>query len=257
MNLVRDWMTTPAVTVGTKTPVAEVLRIFDRGVLTAVPVIDEENRVAGVLSTSDVVPRLAKKLDEAVVASELMSAPAIIAAPGEELDLVVWRMVAARAHRLVVVDHDRVLGMLSIDDVLGSLLARKVSAPIRTIMSRSLKSVSLGDTIADATERLGKAGVHALIVLDGLAPVGIFGQSEALAARRFPAALLADPVEEVMCHEVITLDVETPIHRAARYSWSTKARRILVRKNDQLVGIVTDFDLVESMARGAITAVAS
>lgn len=254
---VRDWMTSPAVTVGTQTPIADVLHVFDRGQISALPVLDEAGRVAGVISTTDIVQRMTRPLDEAFVAGDVMSAPAIIARPGEELELVVWRMVAARAHHLVVVERELPVGVLSVGDALGGLLARQVHAPIRSIMSRSLESILLGDSISEAIERLGKSGVHALIVLDGLAPVGIFGQAEALAACRFPSVLLADPVEEMMCHDIITLDVETPIHRAARYSWSTKARRILVKKKEQLVGVVSDMDLVEAMARAPSAAEAS
>jgi CBS domain-containing protein len=118
-------------------------------------------------------------------------------------------------------------------------------------MSQPVESVLLGAPISEAVERLASAGVHGLVVVDGLSPVGIFDHNEALAARRLPPSLLEDPVEQIMCHDVITLSASTPIHRAARYSWSTKARRILVRENEQLVGIVSDLDLVDSLSRAA------
>jgi CBS domain-containing protein len=124
-------------------------------------------------------------------------------------------------------------------------------------MSQPVESVLLGAPISEAVERLGSAGVHGLVVVDGLSPVGIFDQNEALAARRLPPSLLDDPVEQIMCHDVITLSASTPIHRAARYSWSTKARRILVRENEQLVGIVSDLDLVQALSRAADRAAVS
>ena len=143
------------------------------------------------------------------------------------------------------------------DDVLGGLLHRQVPAPLSTIMSQPVESVLLGAPISEAVERLASAGVHGLVVVDGLSPVGIFDQNEALAARRLPPTLLEDPVEQVMCHDVITLSGSTPIHRAARYAWSTKARRILVRENEELVGIVSDLDLVDSLSHAPEKAAAS
>jgi predicted transcriptional regulator len=257
MNLVRDRMSAPAVTVGTNTPIAEILRIFDRGALTAVPVVDDEGRLAGVVSTSDVIRRLVKRLDDHVPARELMSAPPVVAAPGEALDLAAWRLVAARARRLVVIEDDRPVGVLSVDDVLGGLLHRHVRAPLRSIMSTSLEALHAGDSIGLAIERLATSGVHGLVVLDGRGPVGVFGHAEALAARRLPPLLLQDPVDEVMCREIVTLDGETPIDRAARHAWSTHARRVLVQEKEQLVGVVSDLDLVEALVRSIDQAAAS
>lgn len=252
MERVRDCMSSPAVTVRISTPADDVFKLFDRG-YSAVPVLDEEGGLAGVLSTTDAIRSMVSRTPR-TLAGDLMSAPAIIATPDEDLDLVAWRLVAARAHRLVVVEHDRPVGILSTTDLLAGLGDRRVEDPIRSIMSRPVESISLGDSISDAIARLAASGVHALVVMDGLAAVGSFGHPEALAVRRFPASLLEDPVEEVLCRDVVTIDSETPIHRAAADASKTKARRILVTAKGQLVGIVSDLDLVDALARGAVAA---
>lgn len=249
MYRVSDRMSAPAVTIHMATPAAEVMKIFDRGVLSALPVLDDDGRVAGVVSTTDIVRRLAAKIDDAVPASNLMSAPAIVATPSEDLDLVAWRLVAARAHRLVVVEDDRPVGILSAQDILGGLLERPVEGSVRSIMSTPVESIVLGAPISEALERLAAAGVHGLVVLDGTSPLGVFGQAEAIAARRLPPLLLEDPVEELMCNEVVSLDADTAIQRAARLAWTSKARRILVSDGGQLVGVVSDLDLVDALAR--------
>lgn len=257
MHHVADYMSTPAITVRTDDTLKEILQIFDRGVIRAVPVVDRDGSLAGVVSTTDVIRRLAKPLDETLRAADIMSSPVVVATPKEAIDLAAWRLVAARAHRLIVVEDDRPVGVLAVDDALGALLHREVAAPLSSIMSRPVASVLLGASIAEAIARLTNAGVHGLVVLDGLAPVGTFGQTEALSARRLPTLLLEDPVEEVMCDELITLDASTPIQNAARYAWSTKARRILVSEAAQLVGIVSDLDLVDALARTIDKAAAS
>lgn len=251
MDRVIDRMSVPAVTVHLDTPASEILKVFDRGRLTAVPVLDDEGRVAGVVSTTDMVRRVPGGLDAKMPARELMSAPALVAAPAEELDLAAWRLVAARAHRLVVIEDERPVGVLSVGDVIGGFLDQTIPTPLRSIMSQPVASVMLGAPISEALARLTTAGVHGLVVLDGLAPVGIFGQAEALAARRLPPPLQADPVEELMSEDIVSLDAETPIQRAAYLAWTTKARRILVSKKGQLVGIVSDLDIVDALARAA------
>jgi CBS domain-containing protein len=242
-------MSAPAITVRADTSAIEVMKIFERGTLSAVPVLDADGKLAGVLSTTDMVRQMAAHLDCAVPASDLMSAPAVIATPGEDLDVAAWRLVAAGAHRLVVIDDDRPVGVLSTQDILGSMLHEHLSTPLRAIAKRPIETILLGETIATAIERLASANVHGLVVLDGLAPIGVFGHPEAIAANRFPPSLRQAPVEEVMCYDLLTLDADTAVDRAARYAWSIRARRILVTEGNALVGIVSDLDLVDVFTR--------
>src|SRR5690606_4057675 len=52
----RDVMTGPAVTVGTATPVTEALRILAEHGFTALPVVDDAGRLAGIATEADLVP---------------------------------------------------------------------------------------------------------------------------------------------------------------------------------------------------------
>lgn len=257
LQLVREYVSSPAKTIRTSTPLSEILGIFEHGRTTGLPVLDDDGRLAGIVSTTDVVRRLTKPLDESITAATLMSKPAVMVAPGESLDVAAWRMVAGRAHRLVVIENDRLIGVLSADAILRGLVHRHVIAPLRSIMSAPVESVMLGAPIEEAIGRLVSAGVHGLVVLDGEKPVGVFDHTDALAARRLPPSLLQDPVEELMCDDIVVLDASTPIHRAARYAWTTKAHRVLVTDRQHLVGIVSELDLIDALARKSEDAAAA
>lgn len=252
MLCVRDRMTSPAVTVTTDTSSGEIMRLFDSGAFSAVPVLDSEGRLAGVVSTTDMVRKvLTVSGGTNARAFELMSAPAVIATPGERLDDAAWRLVAARAHRLVVVEDDKPVGVLSVRDLLAAYAGRALPKPIRTIMTRPVETVDIGDTIARSIHRLAHAGVHGLVVLDDTRPVGVFTHIEAMAARRLPELLLEDPVEEMMSHETICFDAETAIDRVAAAASTMNVRRILVTEKKLLAGIVSDVDLVDVLSRAA------
>ncbi|MBX3232545.1 MAG: CBS domain-containing protein [Labilithrix sp.] len=243
-------MTAPAVTVKVDTSSGDIMKLFASGAFSALPVLDDEGRLAGVVSTTDVVRKVvASSEGSSARASDLMTSPAIVAKPGEPLDDAAWRLVAARAHRLVVVDGDEPIGVLSIRDVLGGLLHRAAPQPIRTIMSRPVETVEVGDSIAKAIHCLAYAGVHGLVVLDGARPVGVFTHAEALAARHLPPLLLEDPVEEVMSYETICFDGATPIDRVAASAATMNVRRVLVVEDKQLAGIVSDVDVVDALSR--------
>jgi CBS domain-containing protein len=245
---VRSRMSAPAITVRADARSDEIDRLLDVHAISALPVVDAEGKLVGIVATTDL---LASPVGSTLRASELMSSPVIVARPDEILEEAAWRMVAGRVHRLVVVDReDRVLGVLSSRDVLEEVMSRRIEDPIRTVMSTPVESIAIGDTIDEALVRLRSANVHGLVVVDGTAPVGVFTQAEALTSRRLSPSLRAStPVEEVMSYETLCLDASTPVRRAAAYAVAMNARRILVVESKHLVGILSCIDLVGVLAR--------
>jgi CBS domain-containing protein len=245
--LVRDRMATPAITRPTDAPLADVAAVLESRDISAVPIVQGQALV-GILSTTDLVAAVARGSGGAV-ARDVMRAPVVTASPDDSLDEAARRLVAARVHRLVVVEDERVVGILSARDVLEEVKARKVMDPIGALMTTPVESIEIGDTVDDAIEALARANVHGLVVVDGMAPVGVFTHAEALAAARLPPALRAVPVEDVMSYETVCLDVATPIYRAAAYAASMNVRRILVVEHRRLAGIISTVDLVGVLSR--------
>lgn len=248
MILVRDRMTSPAITVRAEAPLTEVVHLLERGTISAAPVVTEE-RLVGIVSTTDLLAHPPREGEAPRTAAQVMTSPVLVARPGEPLDEAAWKMVAGRVHRLVVSEDDRVLGILSARDILREVKSRRATAPIGSVMTTPVEAIAIGDTVDEASARLASSNVHGLVVVDGLAPVGVFTHAEALAARRLPPSLRSGPVEEVMSYETICLDVATPIYRAAAHVVSMNVRRILVVEAKHLVGILSCVDLVGVLAR--------
>lgn len=248
MTRVRDRMTAPAITVRADAQIPDVLQLLEGEAISAVPVV-KDDRLVGILSSTDLVAQMPRDGEQPRTAEELMSSPVLIARPDEPLDEAAWRMVAGRVHRLVVSEDDRVLGVISARDILAEVKTRRVPAPIGSVMTTPVEAIAIGETVDEAIARLVSANVHGLVVVDGMAPVGVFTHAEALAARRLPATLRSGPVEEVMSYETICLDVATPIYRAAAYAVSMNVRRILVVEGKHLVGILSCIDLLGILAR--------
>jgi CBS domain-containing protein len=242
---VEDQMSTPPIVVDANAGAFEIARVLEQRSISAVPVV-ERDRLVGLVSITDL---LAAGSGSTARAGELMSAPAIVAHGREDLETVAWRMMAARVHRVVVTEHDKAVGILSSHDILEEVACRPFEAPIRTVMSTPVESIGIGEPIDGAVARLVSSNVHGLLVVDGLAPVGLFTQREALTALRLPPAFRARPVEEVMSHRLLFLDPQTKIRRAATYCAVMNARRIVVRDGQYTVGIVTSMDLVQALAR--------
>ncbi|HTG38552.1 CBS domain-containing protein [Sphingomonas sp.] len=99
------------------TAVAAMSLLAERGI-GALPVMDGA-RVAGIFSERDVLHAIARDgaaaLDRPV--SELMTAPAVTVGPGQNVIGALALMTRRRIRHLPVVDGDRLLGFVSIGDL--------------------------------------------------------------------------------------------------------------------------------------------
>jgi CBS-domain-containing membrane protein len=80
--LVRDIMTSPAVTIGPDDEVTEAARMLDRLSLTSLPVVDHGLGLLGIISEADVIARLARDLVRAFAHGDLDGQSADELSPG-------------------------------------------------------------------------------------------------------------------------------------------------------------------------------
>jgi len=124
-------MTETVVVIELDRPVSEALDCFTHYPIHHLPVV-HQGRIAGMLSSADVrklehfVPKAAdraKFLDERLTIEQLMHAPVISLGPHASLAEAARRMAEAGVHAVPVVDDaDRVIGIVTTSDVIGSLL---------------------------------------------------------------------------------------------------------------------------------------
>jgi CBS domain-containing protein len=137
-SLVKDVMTTPVVTVGPTTPFKEVVARLAQHRVNAVPVVDDDNRVLGVVSEADLLlkeefpepemdtplrwtrrDRRERGKAAASVARDLMTVAVVSIAPEATVAEAARRMRTAGVKRLPVVERGgRLVGIVSRGDLL-------------------------------------------------------------------------------------------------------------------------------------------
>jgi CBS domain-containing protein len=136
-SLVKDLMTTPVVTVEPTTPFKEIVARLAQHRVSAVPVVDNDQRVLGVVSEADLLlkeefpepekdlprwstrrARLERGKAAASVAHDLMTVAVMSIAPEATVAEAARRMHTARVKRLPVVEGGRLVGILSRGDLL-------------------------------------------------------------------------------------------------------------------------------------------
>ncbi len=143
-----DVMQRNLITVRLSDPLHEVERTLAEAQVSGVPVLDDDGKLAGLLSLSDVVaryaadrdlpgddgmPRFGDDIDETEVvaferdtddqpcAGDLMTADVKTVPPDAPLREVARVMVQNRIHRVLVVDRGQVRGLISTLDLLGAV----------------------------------------------------------------------------------------------------------------------------------------
>ncbi|MER7279130.1 CBS domain-containing protein [Dactylosporangium sp. NPDC000244] len=154
---VADVMTVGAVSVREDTPFKEIVDLLEAHEVNALPVVDAFDRVAGVVSSADLMAKIefagdddrvrmfesrhtrqARGKAHATAAGELMNAPAVTITGGASLAAAARIMEAAGLKRLPVVDDlGRLVGMVTRRDLLKVFL-RTDADILRDIMAETL-----------------------------------------------------------------------------------------------------------------------
>lgn len=140
-QFVRDVMVPGVVAAHEDAVFKEIVAAISRNRISAVPVVDSEHRVVGVVSEADLLARVTharlsrprghrisaraetRAKAHGATARELMTAPAIVTTPDMPLGEAAWLVVTNRVRRLPVVDEEgRLVGIVSRGDLLAQFL---------------------------------------------------------------------------------------------------------------------------------------
>jgi CBS domain-containing protein len=194
--LVKDVMTTPAITVGLNTPIKEALAILDEHAITALPVVGGHDRVVGVVSEADLIrdgiqpdfrrhlafaPAEMRTLPPHTV-GEVMSWHPVTVSSDADLAEAIELMTSTTVKSLPVVDDDqRVVGVVSRRDVVhvlarpDHLLAAQADDLLRRLGLDWLVDVfdGVATVSGPATDRESAMATSALGAIPGITGVTI------------------------------------------------------------------------------------
>ena len=224
-------------------------RLSSLGVSSLAVVDDAAGSLLGVLSMTDLI-RLGRRQAGSRARAALLTLPdkqvarvmtgsVVCVARDEAIGSAARKMTAGHFHRVYVEDGGKLVGVLSTRDIMLAIRDKRVAQPISEWMSSPAFTVRCDEPVSLATERLEKAGVTGLIVVDQDFPVGLFTQREALESRDESRETV---VEAVMSCAMLALDTTTPLYRAAAQAADLRVRRVIAMKSQRVAGILTGLD---------------
>lgn len=152
--LVRDVMTSPAITVSTRTSVKDGLRLLDKHHVTALPVVGSDGGLLGIVSEADLLREAVRHDDRTHLmphehvesppprtVDDVMSTLSFTVSPDSDLSDAVELMTNTAVKSLPVLERGQVVGVVSRSDVVR-LLARS-DENIRAEIDELLRSAEM------------------------------------------------------------------------------------------------------------------
>jgi predicted transcriptional regulator len=250
---VEIYMSSPVHSVRPEDDLREAQRRLDGLSITSLAVVEGDGDLVGVISRTDLIRvgrRQAGSRGKAALltlpemrVSRRMTKEVVKVAPRDPLAVAAKQMVKDRLHRVFVEEAGQLVGVLSTNDVMLAIRDKRVKSPISEWMSSPVFTIRSEEPVSLAVERLEKARVTGLAVVEDDWPIGLFTQREALEARDQPRNT---PVEEAMSAALLALDLDTPLHRAAAQAAATRVRRIIAVRGRNMEGILTGIDFARA-----------
>ena len=183
--VVRDVMTAPAVAVDPTATVSEIAFLMLENDIRSVPVVDMGGVVVGMVGEGDLVSRRSSSGGRAhdlvtamedhlaehrhhwsaraggVTAGEIMTAEVVVCRPDEPVSVATRRMLRADVRSLPVVSHGRLVGVVSLHDIVG--LLDRPDAEIR----RRVQALLADDLYAPEQHRVEATVRDGVVVLGG------------------------------------------------------------------------------------------
>jgi predicted transcriptional regulator len=117
------------IAVAPETEVLDVHRLFVEEEIHGAPVCDDDGIVRGVVSTLDLLRIVREELEptvvrelEGVTASDAMTAELVTVRPDASIAEVARKMLDQRIHRVLVIEHRMLLGVITTFDLLRALV---------------------------------------------------------------------------------------------------------------------------------------
>ncbi len=247
-------MATDVITVSTEAMLPEVARLLEVRRPSAVPVVNADGRFAGVITRSELlhagrVERGARRGGLELVLPEMkvesyLSKPPQVCSPSTPLRDAARMMVDARVHRLIVLDDDRVAGLISTQHLVQAVRDARLTLPLCEVTHRKVATLAASGHLFEATVLLERS-IEGVVLLHGRWPVGVFTPLDALATRWMSPEL---PAIDACDRAIAVMPDHIPLFHAAAIAAQLDVTRVISMREGEVTGLASGLDIARVVA---------
>ena len=122
---------------------------------------------------------------------------------------------------------------------------------VKDVMISDLARLDVSTSIRDAAKLMDKKDIGCIIVTKNQLPVGILTERDfvkRITAKEIPLTAL---LEKVMSSPLIEIDSNETVWEAAQIMKTNNIHKLLVKQDNQIIGIVTTTDLIKICSIGS------
>jgi len=122
---------------------------------------------------------------------------------------------------------------------------------VKDVMISDLATLDVSTSIRDAAKLMDEKDVGCIIVTKNNLPIGILTERDFVKRIAAKEKSLISSIEEVMSSPIIEIDPNETVWEAAQIMKTKNIHKLPVKKDNQIVGIVTTTDLVKICSVGS------
>ena len=215
-------------------------------------VVMNNGNVEGIITETDVLRRIGENSKDFYLTklSHIMSRP-VECAPFDLSILEASKVMGLRhIKRLPIMENEKLVGIVTQTDMVRALTSYGLWRDVSEIMSRDVAGVQRNTSVAEAAEIMTSRKISCIVVMDGDEVAGVLTEKDLLgrvvALQKNPACTR---IEEVMSSPAMSIPYNFSVFSASRTMEEMNIRRLIVMKNNNLYGVVTQTDIFMAISR--------
>lgn len=272
-GLVRNWMTSPVVTIAPETRLSDARRIMNAERIRALPVV-KNNKLVGIITRRGLLRADISALQEAgwstaldmnsETIEKIMTANPITTSSATPLPKAARVMMENKITVLPVVDLDRLsgegklVGILTTSDLFRAIISEVAflhETPLaRSYMTENVLSITPETSILECHRLMGVERIRALPVTEKGRLIGIVTRTDLMSAdpsrytgkgkKEMALRIQTQDASRIMSRSLITISVEATVIEAAKLLLENKIHALpVINADGDMVGILTETDL--------------
>lgn len=264
---VKNWMSSPVVTVTPETNLTEARRVMDERKIRAIPVVKDGNLIGIVtrrgllrldLSQLDASTLYSHVAPDKVTVGEIMTLKPITVTPSSLIPKAARIMLENKITALPVMEDDKMVGILTNSDLMRFILAEypglKKRIPVSHYMTDEVVTVDEDTSLLEAHRLMGTKRIRFLPVIRDGQMVGVVTRTDLMSSdpsrlasrnnQELSLKILIQPVEKVMTRSIISTAPDLLVTDVARLMLENKVHCLpVIDKRKNLVGVISESDL--------------
>ena len=124
---------------------------------------------------------------------------------------------------------------------------------VKDLMTKDVLTIDVNRTVIEAAVLMSQNDVGDLVVMENNTPVGIVTERDFVRRVLALGKSTSTRVSEIMSTPLKVIDPEAPIKEAARRMANKGIRRLVVIKDNKLVGIITATDFARHLGKKTLS----